>query len=214
MGLVPFDHSRFYPWTMVVLEACTRDMEPCSRWHPRGRAGLEAPTSEGEVNRHYVCRTQSTCGTRWIFARPTRVFGRQLRLPSSLLEDDFIDPYTIVQDATHEMRRSDALRMAAAHGAQSPPSDVDSIPQPTTEATAGTCGWRTGLHTQTEGWSSRTVWTWRVRLSEEPKPGGNEDSLRAHAELLAQVQSLPGEARDQRRSERNRDRYITAAETD
>ena len=44
-----------------------------------------------------------------------------------------------------------------------PTSDVDSIPQSTTEATAGTSGWRTRLHTQTEGWSSRMVWTWRVR---------------------------------------------------
>ena len=42
-------------------------------------------------------------------------------------------------------------------------SDVDSIPQSTTEATPGTGGWRACLHTQTEGWSSRMVWTWRVR---------------------------------------------------
>ena len=49
------------------------------------------------------------------FALGQRVFGRQLRLPSSLLEDDFIDPNMIAQDATHEMRRSEAMRMAAAH---------------------------------------------------------------------------------------------------
>ena len=34
----------------------------------------------------------------WIFARSTS-FGPQLRLPSSLLEDYFIDPYMIAQDA-------------------------------------------------------------------------------------------------------------------
>ena len=34
----------------------------------------------------------------------------------SLLEDDFHDPYMIAQDATHEMRRSEAMRMAAARG--------------------------------------------------------------------------------------------------
>ena len=44
------------------------------------------------------------------------MFGRQLRLPSSLLEDDFLDPHMIAQDATHEMRQSEAMRMAAAHG--------------------------------------------------------------------------------------------------
>ena len=50
------------------------------------------------------------------FSPGQRVFGRRLRLPSSLQEDDFIDPYTIVQDANHEMRRSETMRMAAAHG--------------------------------------------------------------------------------------------------
>ena len=54
-----------------------------------------------------------------------------------VLEDDFVDPHMIAQDATHEMRRSEALRMAAAHGcvvAGRPTSDVDSIQQSTTEA--------------------------------------------------------------------------------
>ena len=50
------------------------------------------------------------------FSPDQRVFGRQLRLPSSLLEDDFIVPYTIVQDDNHGMQRSEAMRMAAAHG--------------------------------------------------------------------------------------------------
>ena len=78
---------------------------------------LEAPTTEAEidelidftfaeVNRR-VGRAGSSLGQR--------VFGRQLRLPSSLLEDDFIDPYTIVQDANNEMRRSEAMREAVAH---------------------------------------------------------------------------------------------------
>ena len=49
------------------------------------------------------------------FSTGQRVCRRQLRLPSSLLEDDFIDPYMIAQDATYEMRRSEAMRMAAAH---------------------------------------------------------------------------------------------------
>ena len=45
-----------------------------------------------------------------------------------------------------------------------PTSDLDSVPKSTTEATGGDGGWRTGLHTQTQGWSPRMVWTWRVRL--------------------------------------------------
>ena len=121
---------------------------------------LEAPTTEAEVNEliDFTFAELNRRVGRAGFSPGQGVFGRQLRLPSSLLKDDFIDPYMISQDATHEMRRSEAMRMAPG-----PPSNVDSIPQPTTEATAGTCGWRTGLHTQAEGWSPRMVWTWRVR---------------------------------------------------
>ena len=123
------------------------------------------------------------------FSRGQRVFGRQLRLLSSLFEDDFIDPYTIVQYANHEMRRSEAMRMAAAHGCVvtcRPTSDVDSIPQSTTEATAGTGWlenpvfiqrWKDGA----QGWCGPGVCV----LSEEPKPGRNETVWGAHAKLLA-----------------------------
>ena len=69
---------------------------------------LEAPTAEAEVdeiidfafaelNRRVGRAGSSPC---------QRVFGRQLRLPSCLLEDDFIDVYMIVQDANHEEPRS------------------------------------------------------------------------------------------------------------
>ena len=125
---------------------------------------LEAPTTEAEVNEliDFTFAELNRRVGRAGFLPGQRVFGRQLRLPSSLLEDDVIEPYLIAQDATHEMRRSEAMRTAAAPWVRSrrrPPSDVDIIPQPTTEATAGTGGWRTPLHTQTEGWSPRMVWT-------------------------------------------------------
>ena len=56
-----------------------------------------------------------------------------------------------------------------------PTSDVDSIPQPTTEATTGTGGWRTRLHTHRRkdgalGWCGLGVCV----LSEEPKLGRND----------------------------------------
>ena len=63
----------------------------------------------------------------------------------------------IAKDATNEMRRSEAMRMAAAHGRRR------RRPQSTSKTTAGTREWRTRLHTQTEGWSPRMVWTWHVR---------------------------------------------------
>ena len=79
---------------------------------------LETPTTEAEVNEliDFTCAELNRRLGRAGFSPGQRVFGRQLRLPSSLLEDDFIDSYTIAQDATHEMRRSEAMRMAAAHG--------------------------------------------------------------------------------------------------
>ena len=140
---------------------------------------LEAPTTEAEVNDliDFTLAELNRRVGRAGFSPGQRVFGRQLRLPSSLLEDDFIDPYMIAQDATHEMRRSEALPMAAAHGfvVAANRRAMSTIPQSTTETTAGTGGWRPRLQTQTEGWSPKMVWTWRVRLvSEEPKPGRNE----------------------------------------
>ena len=78
---------------------------------------LEAPTTEVEVNEliDFTFAELNRRVGRAGFSPSQRVFGRQLRLPSSLLEDDVIDPYMIAQDATHEMRRSEAMRMAAAH---------------------------------------------------------------------------------------------------
>ena len=68
--------------------------------------------------------------------------------------------------------------MAAAHAwvrsFRRPPSDVDSIPQPTKEATEGTGGWGTRLQYRrkdgAQGWCGSCVCV----LSEEPKPGRNE----------------------------------------
>ena len=79
---------------------------------------LEAPTTEAEVNEliDFMFAELNRRVGRVGFSPGQRVFGRHLRLPSSLLEDDFIDPYMIAQDATHEMRRCEAMRMAVAHG--------------------------------------------------------------------------------------------------
>ena len=79
---------------------------------------LEAPTTEVEVNEliDFTFAELNRRVGRAEFSPSQRVFGRQLRLPSSSLVDDFIDPYMITQDATHEMRRTEAMRMAATHG--------------------------------------------------------------------------------------------------
>ena len=79
---------------------------------------LEAPTTEAEVNEliDFTFAELNRRVGRAGCSSSQRVFGRQLRLPSSLLENDFIDSYMIAQDATHEMRRGEAMRMAAALG--------------------------------------------------------------------------------------------------
>ena len=78
---------------------------------------LEAPTTEAEVNEliDFTFAELNRRARRVGFSPRYRVFGRQLRLLPSLLEDDFTDLDMIAQDATHEMRRSEAMRMAAAH---------------------------------------------------------------------------------------------------
>ena len=80
--------------------------------------GLEAPTTVAEVDEliDFTFAELNRRVGRARFSPRHRVFGRQFRLPSSLLEDDFLDPYMIAQDVTHEMRQSEAMRMAAAHG--------------------------------------------------------------------------------------------------
>ena len=128
---------------------------------------LEAPTTEAEVNEliDFTFAELHRRVGRVRFPPGPRVFGRQPRLPSSLLEDDCIDLLMIAQDASR-----DAAKRGYANGSRPwmrsrgrPPSDVESIPQSTTEAAAGTGGWRTRIHTRTERGSSRMVWTWRVR---------------------------------------------------
>ena len=112
------------------------------------------------------------------FSPSQRVLGGQLRLPSSLLEDDFIDPYMIAQDATHEMRRSEAIRISAAHGcvvaaerrAMSTSHSRQRKPQRVLVA-----GEPVFIHRRkdgAQGWCGRGVCV----LSEEPKPGRNEKS--------------------------------------
>ena len=111
------------------------------------------------------------------FSPGQRVFGRQLRLLSSLLEDDFIEPYLIAQDATREVRRSEAVRMAAAHGcvvaadrrAMSTASHSRQR-KPQRVLVAGEPVFIHGRKDGAQGWCGPGVCV----LSEEPKPGRNE----------------------------------------
>ena len=104
-------------------------------------------------------------------------FGRQRRLPSTLLEDDFIDPYMIAQDGTHEMRRSEAMRMAAAHGcvvaADRRATSTASHSRQRKPQRVLVAGESFFIHRRkdgAQGWCGAGV----CLLSEEPKPGRNE----------------------------------------
>ena len=69
------------------------------------------------------------------------------------------------------------------------------------------------IHRRKDG-AQRTVWPWIVRVACRTEAWTERDSVGTHAELPAQVPSHPGEARDQRRSGRNRDRCIDVTGTD
>ena len=140
---------------------------------------LEAPTSEDETDelidftRAELNRRVGRAG----FSTSQRFLGRQLRLPSNLLEADFIDPCTIAQDANNEMRRSEAMRMAAAHGCV-----VAADRRAMTTAAHGrrrkpqralVAEEPVFIHRRkdgAQGWCGAGVCV----LSEEPKPGRNE----------------------------------------
>ena len=179
---------------------------------------LEAPTTEAEVNEliDFTFAELNRRVGRAGFSPGQRVFERQLRLPSSLLEHDFIDPYMITQDATHEMRRSEAMRTAAAHGcAVAADRRVMSTAfhsrqrKPQRVLVAGEPVFIHRRKDGAQGWCGPGVCV----LSEEPKPGRNE-TVWVHMRNCLHKCNRTGEARDQRRSGRNRDRYITAAEPD
>ena len=140
---------------------------------------LEAPTTEAEVNK-LIDSTFAELNRRVArtgFSRGQRVFGRQLRLPSSLLEDDFIGPCMIAQDATHEMRRTEAMRMAAAHGcvvaADRRAMSTASHSRQRKPQRALVAGEPVFIHRRKDGgqgWCGPGVCV----LNEEPKPGRNE----------------------------------------
>ena len=140
---------------------------------------LEAPTTEAEVNEliDFTFAELNRRVGRAGFWPGQRVFGRQLRLPSSLLEDDFIDPYIIAQDATHEMRRSEPMRTAAAHGCVTAADRramwTASHSRQRKTQRALVAGEPVFMHRRkdgAQGWCGPGVCV----LSEEPKPGRNE----------------------------------------
>ena len=144
-------------------------------WSPvqdgsRESCSLETPSTEDEVDAlidSTFAELNRRLGHAW-FSPGQRVSGRQLRLPSSLLEDDFIDPCTIAQDANHEVRRIEAMRLAAAHGcvvAANRRAMDDSSPQSTSKATAGRW-WQEKpvfMGGRKDG-APRMVWTWRTHF--------------------------------------------------
>ena len=156
--------------------------QPCSKWHSRKRAVLWKPRRRRPKfrKRELIDFTFAELNRRVGragFSPGQRVFGRQLRLPSSLLEDDFIDPYMIAQDATHEMRRSEAMRMAAAHGcvvaADHRAMSTASHSRQRKPQRVPVAGEPVFIHRRkdgAQGWCGPGVCV----LSEEPKPGRNE----------------------------------------
>ena len=113
------------------------------------------------------------------------------------------------------MRRGEAMRMAAAHRCvvatdrRAMSTALKSRQRkPQRVLVAGEPAFIHRRKDGAQGWCGLDV----CFLSEEAWT--TRDSLGAHAKLLAQVQPHTGEARNQRRNIRNRDRYTTLAEPD
>ena len=95
----------------------------------------------------------------------------------SLFEDDFIDPNMIAQDATHEVRQSEAMRMAAAHGCEvaadrraMSTASHSRQRKPQRVLVAGEPFFIHRREDGAQGWCGPGLCV----LSEEPKPGRNE----------------------------------------
>ena len=140
---------------------------------------LEVPTTEAEVNEliDFTFAELNRRVGRAGFSPGQRVFGRQLRLPSSLLEDDFINPFMIAQDATHEMPRSEAMLTAAAHGyvvaADRRAMSTASQSRQRKPQRVLVAGEPVFIHRRKDG-AQGWCGPGECALSEEPKPGRNE----------------------------------------
>ena len=115
---------------------------------------LEAPTTEAEVNEliDFTFAELNRRVGRAGFSPSQRVFVRQLRLPSSLLENGFIDPYMIAQNAADRRTMS-----TASHSRQRKPQRAVVAGEPVF------------IHRRkdgAQGWCGPGVCV----LSEEPKP--------------------------------------------
>ena len=81
----------------------------CSHETPTTEAELEELTdfTSAELNRRV--------GRAGLVLRQ-RVSCRHVRLPHSLLGDDYLDPHLGARDSTYDMRQSEAMRLVAARG--------------------------------------------------------------------------------------------------
>ena len=174
-GIPPVVTDLETPWQISVIE---RHGALCKMAFEKA-CSLEAPTTEAEVNElidFSLAELNRPVG-RAGFSPSQRVFGLQLRPPSTLLEDDFIDPYMIAQDATHEMRRSEAMLMAAAHGcvvaADRRAMSTASHSRQRKPQRVLVAGEPVFIHRRQDG-AQRWCGPGVCVLSEEPKPGRNE----------------------------------------
>ena len=85
---------------------------------------LQAPTTEAEVNEliDFTFAELNRRVGRAGFSPGQRVFRRQLRLPSSLLEDDFIETYVIAQTPLTRCGEARLCEWQPPTGALSPPT--------------------------------------------------------------------------------------------
>ena len=121
---------------------------------------LEAPTTEVDELIDFTFAELKRRVERAGFSTSQRASGRQLRLPSSLLEGDAISAGRQPREAA---KRGHAKGSRPRMRSRRQQQGDDSSSLQTTETSVGAGDWRNRLHTQMEERSPRMAWTWCVR---------------------------------------------------
>ena len=147
------------PWSIPIVES----HEALFKMTFEKACSLEAPTTEAEVDEliAFTFAELNRLVERAGFSTSQRASGRQLRLPSSLLEGDASSAGRQWREAAKRGHGS-RPKMRSRRRQQ---GDDDSRSQQPTETSVGAGDWRNRCHTQAEERSPRMVWPWIVRIA-------------------------------------------------
>ena len=171
------------PWSNPVVER----HEALFKMALEKACSLEAPTTEAEVDEliDFTFAELKRRVERAGFSTSQRASGRQLRLPSSLLEGDAISAGRQSREAA---KRGHAKGSRPRMRSRRQQQGDDSSSLQTTETSVGAGDWRNRLHTQMEERSPRMGWTWCLRVERRSEIWKERDT---HCPLVSHCQQSP-----------------------